>query len=154
MPKYLSVIPVLLSLFMILTSCQRGSETKNDQQAESDVETDIIKNPEENEGALPAISFEKSEHDFGKVTKGEKVAHSFKFSNEGDAPLVISNANPSCGCTVPNFPEKPIQPGNSGFIDVVFDSEGRDGKFNKSVTVMANNKGEPRKLYITGTIVR
>ena len=158
MHKYVSMIPVLLSAFVLLNGCQssskEGGQTANDQQSNGSVNTEVIKNPEGEEAAFPEISFEKSEHDFGKVTKGEKVAHSFKFSNEGNAPLVISNANPSCGCTVPNIPEKPIQPGESAFIDVVFDSEGRDGKFNKSITVMANNQGEPRKLYIKGSIVR
>lgn len=146
---------LLLAFFISLNGCQSGGDSSENETKQKDVSTDVIDNPGGIDGETskkPEISFRKSEHDFGKITEGEKVAHSFKFTNKGDGQLVISNANPSCGCTVPNYPKKPIKPGESGFIDVVFDSEGRKGKFTKSVTIMANNPGEPKKLRITGVV--
>lgn len=149
----------LFAIVACFTGCQSGenknSNDNNSQEQESEVKTDVIQNPGGKDGdksQMPELSFEKKSHDFGKVTKGEKVAHSFKFTNTGEGELVIANANPSCGCTVPNHPKKPIEPGESGFIDVVFDSEGRGGKFEKSITIMSNNPGEPIKLYITGKV--
>lgn len=152
-------IPFIGLMFLVITTaCQSGSSDSNSSkdQGENKVGTEVIQNPEgnQNKNQMPEFSFEKGKHDFGKITQGEKVAHSFKFRNQGEAPLVISNANPSCGCTVPNYPKKPIAAGETAYIDVVFDSEGRMGQFNKSVTLMANNKGEPYKLYITGTVVK
>ncbi len=145
----------LIAVFAFLSGCQGNDKQSGKGKEEKGVSTDVINNPggvDGDSGKSPKITFQKSEHDFGKVTQGEKVAHSFKFTNKGNAPLVISNANPSCGCTVPNYPKKPVKPGESDFIDVVFDSEGRMGSFKKSITIMANNPGEPKKLYITGTI--
>src|SRR5687768_16817628 len=57
-------------------------------------------------------------HDFGKITDGEKVEYSFRFKNSGKNPLIITNASASCGCTVPEKPEAPIKPGETGFIKV------------------------------------
>ena len=59
---------------------------------------------------MPEFNFEKELHDFGQLVDGEKVSYSFKFSNSGDAPLIISNAKGSCGCTVPNWSRDPIAP--------------------------------------------
>ena len=77
------------------------------------------------EEGMPAFTFEKEEHDFGILIDGEKVSYSFRFTNSGDAPLIISNAKGSCGCTVPNYPKEPIAPGATASIDVTFDSKGR-----------------------------
>lgn len=146
---------LLLSFFMGLSGCQSSSDNSKGENKQKDVSTDVIKNPGGINGQSskkPELHFKKTKHDFGKITQGEKVAHSFKFTNKGGGKLVISNANPSCGCTVPNYPKKPVKPGESGFIDVVFDSEGRKGKFTKSITIMANNPGEPKKLRITGVV--
>ncbi|MDB5198293.1 MAG: hypothetical protein JWO92_256 [Chitinophagaceae bacterium] len=77
-------------------------------------------------------------YDFGKVTDGEKVEYSFRFKNTGKYPLIVSNATASCGCTVPEKPEEPIKPGETGFIKVVFNSQGRVGEAHKEVTVTSN----------------
>src|SRR5437868_10703526 len=64
-------------------------------------------------------------YDFGKVTDGEKVEYSYRFKNTGKNPLIVSNATASCGCTVPERPDEPIKPGETGFIKVVFNTQGR-----------------------------
>ncbi len=79
-----------------------------------------------------------SVYDFGKVTDGEKVEYSFRFKNTGKNPLIVSNATASCGCTVPEKPDEPIKPGETGFIKVVFNSQGRVGEVHKEVYVTSN----------------
>lgn len=83
------------------------------------------------------ISFEKEIHDFGTFAQHGDGNYEFKFTNNGDAPLIISNAKGSCGCTVPVWPKEPINPGESNVIEVKYDTE-RIGPFNKSVTITSN----------------
>jgi hypothetical protein len=93
-----------------------------------------------------------SAYNFGKVTDGEKVEYSYRFKNTGTKPLVIVDASASCGCTVPQKPEKPILPGDIGFIKIVFDSKGRVGNAHKTITVTSNaNPGFP-PLVLTGDV--
>lgn len=89
-------------------------------------------------GPLTTLKFDENEFDFGTITDGEKVRHSFKFKNTGKEPLVISNAKGSCGCTVPQWPKEPIAPGKSGEIEVEFNSKGKKGNQTKNVTITAN----------------
>jgi len=84
------------------------------------------------------IAFTQNEHDFGKVTEGEKVACIFTFRNTGTASLFITSAITSCGCTVPEYDTKPIPPDASGQLEVVFDTSGREGIQTKTITVRSN----------------
>ena len=88
--------------------------------------------------SLPEITFDKDFHDFGKISEGEKVTYSFRFKNTGKGDLIVQTASGSCGCTVPEIPEKPLSPGETGFIKVQFNSEGRAGIQEKQVTVITN----------------
>jgi hypothetical protein len=103
------------------------------------------------EGAI--ISFEKTEHEFGTITEGEKAEYSFKFTNTGKKQLLISSAAASCGCTVPTYSKEPIPPGGTGMIKVVFDSKYRLDRFEKYVTVLSNTSPAETKLYIRGLVV-
>lgn len=94
-----------------------------------------------------------SSFDFGKVADGEKVEYSYRFRNSGSKPLVVANATASCGCTVPQKPERPIMPGDTGYIKIVFDSKGRVGTAHKSITVISNAKPEFPILQLTGEVV-
>jgi Protein of unknown function (DUF1573) len=76
--------------------------------------------------------------DFGKIKEGENLEVSFRFKNVGDKPLVISNVSASCGCTVPETPKKPYQPGETGVIKASFNSAGKVGAQSKQVNVFAN----------------
>lgn len=84
------------------------------------------------------ISFKEYEHDFGRITAGEKVAYIFTFENTGTAPLVITSVTTSCGCTISKYDKKPVSRGKSGNIEVVFDSSGRNGIQTKSIIVNSN----------------
>ena len=102
---------------------------------------------------MPAFTFEKEEHDFGILIDGEKVSYSFRFTNSGDAPLIISNAKGSCGCTVPNYPKEPIAPGSTASIDVTFDSKGRTGKQSKAVTLTTNTNPNRKVIRINSEVI-
>lgn len=85
------------------------------------------------------ITWEKATHDFGDMAQGDKVEHIFKFTNTGTEPLVITNVEVTCGCTLPkSWPRDPIMPGGKGEINVAFNSAGKSGKQNKVVTVVSN----------------
>jgi hypothetical protein len=90
------------------------------------------------EGPLPVLEFEKMEHDFGVVTEGQKVSYTYKFKNTGQAPLIVQTAQPSCGCTVPEWSREPIPVGGTGFVKAEFDTKGKVGPNTKTITVTAN----------------
>lgn len=90
------------------------------------------------EGPLPTLEFEKTDHDFGTITEGQKVTYTYKFKNTGTAPLIIQNAQPSCGCTAPDWTREPVPVGGTGFVKAEFDSKGKPGVQNKTITVTSN----------------
>lgn len=90
--------------------------------------------------ALPktTISFKDTLVNFGKIKEGDSVSHSYEFTNTGNAPLLLADVQVSCGCTVPSYSKDPVQPGQSGIINIVFHSKGKGGIQKKSVIVVAN----------------
>jgi len=99
------------------------------------------------------ISFTEYEHDFGKVTEGEKVACSFTFGNKGRGPLIISSVTTTCGCTVAKYDAKPIAPRDSGSVEIVFDSSGKSGKQTKTITIHSNASKPIVLLKISGEVL-
>ncbi|PCH86496.1 MAG: hypothetical protein COB88_07710 [Flavobacteriales bacterium] len=99
------------------------------------------------------MSFEDSKYDFGEIIQGEKISHSFTFTNTGDAPLIISSVRATCGCTVPTWSKEPIEPGDSEEIKVVFDSEGKSGTQTKDITIISNAVPNTSVLRITGEVI-
>lgn len=97
------------------------------------------------------IAFEKTTIDYGTIKKGSEPLRTFHFKNTGKEPLIITNAKGSCGCTVPDYPKEAILPGESGVIDVRYDTN-RIGKFSKNVTVTTND-GSSVVLTIEGEVV-
>ena len=100
----------------------------------------------------PAFKFEKVVYDFGRITEGEKVSYDFKFKNIGNSPLIITSATATCGCTVPEYPKKPLAPGEEGIIRVVFNSAGKPGMQNKIVSITANTIPSVTELNILGNV--
>jgi Protein of unknown function (DUF1573) len=107
---------------------------------------------EKPEGPLPIASFERTDHDFGTVTEGQKVSYVYKIKNDGQAPLIIQNAAPSCGCTVPDWSKEPIPVGGSGFVKAEFDTNGKAGIQNKTITVTANTWPKITTLKFTAMV--
>jgi len=102
------------------------------------------------EGA--GIVFEEETIDYGKIAHNADGKREFRFVNNGNKPLVISNAQGSCGCTVPTFPKDPIAPGASGVIGVKYDTN-RVGGFTKTVTLTTNASDTPKILTIKGEVL-
>ena len=103
-------------------------------------------------GAFPKFTFEQEEHNFGQIRDGDIVSHTFRFTNTGEAPLIISKATAACGCTVPQWPKQPIPAGGSGEIQVQFDSSNKPGMQNKVVTITANTESKVKKLLIRAQV--
>lgn len=141
------------SLFAVMAACT--NEAKKEGQG---ISTDVIDVPSTasgtpaQPGSAPAMVFTEENHDFGRITQGEKVSYSFVFKNTGGSDLVISNAQGSCGCTVPTYPKGAVKPGEESKIDVVFDSEGKSGIVQKTVTLTTNCNPSAKILTINASI--
>lgn len=139
----------LFGVFFLLLSCGNS---------ETEVSSDIVNNPntassEASSTELPIMTFKEELYDFGIISQGEKVEYEYSFTNTGDADLVIASAKGSCGCTVPDWPKKPIAPGQSGSIKVKFDSNGKSGKQHKKVTIVANTQPSTNVIAISGEVI-
>ena len=103
------------------------------------------------EGA--GMVFENETIDYGTIQHNADGAREFVFTNNGNKPLIISNTQGSCGCTVPTSPKDPIAPGAKGKIGVKYATD-RVGAFTKTVTVTSNAEGMPTKVVtIKGTVL-
>jgi len=132
---FLAIIPLMLS----------GCSGNNSGSVISSEQGDSTQSAE--------IVFREYEHDFGKVEEGEKVAYVFAFENKGTGNLVVKNAITSCGCTVPKYDTKPIPPGGSGNLEVVFDTYEKYGKQSKTISVRSNASKPVVILKITAEVV-
>jgi hypothetical protein len=101
------------------------------------------------------MKFEHTRHDFGVFAQDTAVVtHEFVFTNVGKSPLIIHQANASCGCTVPEYTLEPIMPGEKGKITVTYNGKGRrPGVFRKSITIHNNGKQTPVRIYIEGEMI-
>jgi hypothetical protein len=98
------------------------------------------------------LAFGKDNHDFGVVTEGAQATYDFEFTNNGDAPVIISNVSASCGCTTPFWTKEPVLPGKKGKVTASYNSAGRPGVFYKTVTVVSNAQNANIVLTIKGTV--
>ena len=130
----MKLIPfIALATLFVVSSCKDNASakiTEDDMKAANEVAASA--------GKLPVLQFDKAEHDFGTINEGDKVTTEFIITNTGDADLVIINAVGSCGCTVPEWEKEPIKPGSSTPIKVTFDSKGKPGQQEKTVTITSN----------------
>lgn len=135
------VVLAVLSVF-VFTSCKENAADKvNEENVAAAAERD------ENAGKFPVMTFAETEYDFGTIDAGTNVEHRFKFTNTGEAPLVIVDAKSSCGCTVPEKPDGPIAPGDEGELLVKFNGSGKN-QVSKTVTITANTQAGKETLKI------
>lgn len=151
-------------LFVLITSCKKDVSVANDESTVVDTSKSNIERIIEArkkrmaekkipaDGKYPVITFKETEFDFGDIKQGDKVEHTFEFTNTGEADLLISTARASCGCTVPEFTEEAIKPGKSGKIKVTFNSAGKKGPTTKTITVVCNTANENEILTIKTNI--
>ena len=97
------------------------------------------------------IEFKAETVDYGVVDKGSDGVRIFEFTNTGTAPLIISKVSSSCGCTIPKKPEEPILPGDTGEIQVKYDTN-RVGPIRKAITVISNADTPTKVLKIKGEV--
>ncbi|UZR95414.1 DUF1573 domain-containing protein [Chondrinema litorale] len=101
----------------------------------------------------PNIVLAEQTFDFGDITQGDKVTHSFKVTNTGNTPLIISNVLTTCGCTAPNYTSEPILPDQEGKIEIAFDSRGKSGIQNKIITIISNAVTPQTKIKISANVL-
>ncbi|MCK5105369.1 MAG: DUF1573 domain-containing protein [Cyclobacteriaceae bacterium] len=114
-------------------------------KAQEDIESDT--------SSFAQMEFENFAFNFGELNQGEKAEHIFKFRNIGKAPLIINNVLATCGCTAPEWPKDPIQPGAEGEVKVVFDSSSKIGRQNKVITIRSNAKSGDYRLRISAMVL-
>ncbi len=141
MKKVLIVFCLLSALF----SCNIRNTNKNADEIASHAATNF--------NDTTTVQIIDSVYNFGKVADGENVVFSYRFRNVGKKPLIISSATASCGCTVPEKPEAPVQPGETGYLKVVFSSKGRVGQVHKEVNVISNAYPQFPILQLIGEVV-
>ncbi len=104
--------------------------------------------------AQGVFQFELESFDFGSVEEGNKAEKTFTFKNTGNQPIILSKVRASCGCTTPNWTREPVMPGQNGKIEVSYNSAGRPGAFNKTITITSNATEATKVLKIRGNVVR
>jgi hypothetical protein len=100
---------------------------------------------------VAVVAWDSQTYDFGKIKQGVPVTHEFKFTNKGKVPAVITNAQPSCGCTTPNWTRDPVMTGGEGLVKATFNAMVL-GPFDKVITVTANTEGGVILLHIKGEV--
>jgi hypothetical protein len=152
--KTVKYVMMAMALVAVLTSCRDKAAEKRIAELESRLQalegggksttattptaTPAVQPEVKPEGPMPTLEFEKVDHDFGTIAEGQKVTYTYKFKNTGAAPLIIQNAQPSCGCTAPSWSREPVPVGGTGFVTAEFDSKGKPGLQNKTITVTSN----------------
>ncbi|PWL38250.1 hypothetical protein DKG77_08200 [Flagellimonas aquimarina] len=143
MKKITTILSLILAVTLVSVSCK--------DKASSKIVADNVESATDRDEAqkqLPVMSFDKSEHDFGTIAQGTAQETVFKFTNTGNAPLIITDAKSSCGCTVPEYPKNtPIAPGDTGELLVKFNGSGQN-QVTKTVTVTANTEKGSELLRI------
>ncbi|MFA6277131.1 MAG: DUF1573 domain-containing protein [Pedobacter sp.] len=99
------------------------------------------------------FKFDTETHDFGKVTLNKPVVYTFNFTNIGDAPLIITKVETTCGCTVGEYTQTPVKKGEKGFVKVTLTPAGSPLPFNKAITLTSNARTTIKVLYIKGESV-
>jgi hypothetical protein len=97
------------------------------------------------------IKFNQTDYDFGTLAFNAKAETAFEFSNAGKSPLIITDVQTSCGCTVPDWPKEPVKAGKAEKIKIKYDTS-HPGHFNKTITVFFNGSESPVTLVIKGDV--
>jgi len=156
---------IYLGSLLLLVACQEQVSEQTDEKALKEIKiekgsisnADIVRNPVTAAKPVDTIDVAKMEfdnirHRYGEVEEGAIVTHAFKFKNTGKAPLIISNAKSTCGCTVPEWPKEPIPIGGEGEIFVKFDTKKKEAYQTKPIFIQANTHPSETTLYLMGKV--
>ncbi|NVJ87885.1 MAG: DUF1573 domain-containing protein [Flavobacteriaceae bacterium] len=147
MRKILTAIVLVSSI--VLTSCKNNDATSKINA--DNVETAKKRDVKINSGAAE-VTFDKSQHDFGTVVEGTIVETTFKVTNSGKTDLIITDAQVTCGCTVPVWPKAPIKPGQTEDVKVKFNTNGKLNRQSKNITLITNTKSGREILTLKGMV--
>lgn len=128
---------------MCLVACGSGASESQDSSEVNEIAAT---------GSKANLEVAEDAFDFGIVTEGEIVEHTFTFTNTGEEPLILNQVSASCGCTTPEFSKTPIVPGGEGSIKVRFDSNGQVGKQHKVISVANNGVNSIVVLHLRGEV--
>jgi hypothetical protein len=155
------LILTIVAAFYLGSGCKREGTSENKPADESftpkgDV-ADLVYNPVRPDGSidssfLPILTWKEDVYEFGTIYEGDIVTHEYHFTNTGTAPLLITDAKSTCGCTIPEWPKKPIPPDSTGSILVKFNSLHKTGPQSKEVTIFANTFPNQSKITIKGRV--
>lgn len=135
--------PIFTLLFSLAAAVVLSACTTESEKAEKDNLSSKI----------PVITLlSDSTYQFGNITEGDIVEHEFNFKNDGQFPLIINNVTASCGCTIPEWPREPIEPGAESSIKVRFNTKGKPGPQVKTITVFANTEPAYSELRLQGMV--
>lgn len=137
--RKLKYINLLAIVFLMLAACSSGE--KKAQPAKKETGTGVAK-----------FVFSEELHNFGSLTAGEIVAFTFTFKNGGTKSLTIKEIKTSCGCTEVKMPNKPIGPGEEGYLEVIYNSAGETGKQLHTITIFSDADQPKKQLYIRATV--
>lgn len=135
-------IVALFAAIVFMTSCKQQEHEKSAATTPDGQTATVTDDPKNN----TTIQWVDSAVDMGRIAEGQKLEVAFRFRNTGNKPLVIKQVLPSCGCTAADVPKEPIAPGQEGVIKGVFDSSGKPGKNNKTMTVFTNTDANQHTL--------
>jgi hypothetical protein len=163
--KYFRLTALALGVALMAASCDSKKDDQSDKIAELEqklarleaasqpaVPSNVTSVTPADPSTLGKFSFKEMEYDFGTIDEGKVIEHIFKFTNEGEAPLVISNITASCGCTSPDWTKTPVKPGEEGFVKVVFNSTAKPGAQAPTVTIQANTNPNVTRLRMKGNV--
>ena len=147
MKKTIVIATAFLSLTVFSCKEKKATEKIDNNQVEMATERDQAAKK------VAIMSFDKTFHDFGQIAQGAPQETIFTFTNTGDAPLIITNATSSCGCTIPEYPKNtPIAPGESGQLVVKFNGSGQN-QVTKTINVQANTANGTEMLKIQAFVL-
>ena len=139
-----------ISLIIVIALASCSADDKK-------ITTDLIKNPlsanPNHIATMPKIQMHEESYDFGDIIQGESVTYEFRIKNIGNDKLLINAAKGSCGCTVPVWPKEPILEGEESTIKVTFNSAGKKGRQNKTVTLVTNAIPNTKVITINGNVI-
>jgi len=154
-------LPIIILLLILYTACQqdKGKKLQSVKTKGNITNADIIRNPVSagkigDTTNLAKMVFEETNYEFGIIKEGEIIHHSYRFTNTGKIPLLISGARSTCGCTIPDYPRDPVQPGESGVIKVKFNSHGKLGTQKKPIYITANTYPSLNMISIEGEVIK
>lgn len=138
---------ILLALMIFTVATVNAQETRVASTSASEQASPSTENKNQAE-----IKFDQDEYNFGSIKQGDKVEYTFTYTNIGKEPLIITNAAGSCGCTVPVWTKEPVKKGEKGTIQVTFNSAGKQGMQDKTITITSNAATATKVLHLKGNV--